>query len=61
MIMALQCKQGLNVMTEITYKYSKSCGFTKCFAMIWGKDKSIYIPILFGNSELEVVDKSRHL
>ena len=53
MIMALQCKQGLDVMTEITYKYSKSCGFTKCFAIIWSKDKSIYIPILFGYSELE--------
>ena len=58
-------KQGLNAMMKIAFEYSKDWwfewGFTKCFAMIWGKDKSPEIPLVFGDAEIKIVDKSRHL
>ena len=48
-------KQGLNAMTKIAFEYSKTWwfewGFTKCFGMIWGKDKSPDIPMLFGSNK----------
>ena len=58
-------KHGLNSLLMIAYEYSKTWwfewGFSKCFGLIWGKDKSPDIPIKFGNTALQIVDKSKHL
>ena len=58
-------KVGLNAMLKIAFQYSKTWwfewGFSKCFGLVWGPDKSPEIPIMFGGSVLEVVDKNKHL
>ena len=58
-------KKGLNSMLQIAYQYSKTWwfewGFSKCFGLIWGPDKSPNVPILFGNNALEIVNKNKHL
>ena len=58
-------KQGLNAMLKIAFLYSKTWwfewGFSKCFGLIWGVDKSPNEPIVMGNNVLEVVNKNKHL
>ena len=58
-------KQGLNEMLNTAYEYSKTWwfdwGFDKCVGIVWGKDKSPNIPIMFGNEVLKEVDQYKHL
>ena len=63
-ILALH-KIGLNSMLQIAFDYSIIWWFewsmTKSKGIIWGKDQSPKTPIRFGNSDLEVVNRCKHL
>ena len=58
-------KRGLNSMMKIAFDYSSVWWFewsmTKSKGLIWGKDNTPNLPIIFGNSPLEIVDKYKHL